>query len=257
MWNYETYKEWLNGRLIEIKADLGFEDYIVEVFNERDFGKNQSLKAKTISVIIKFLSSTMIFSAKTQPIQILCITEKNSFSVANTILTRFCDTFNFAVLADGTTYVKHIYSTPTMLTGFPEVGAGYRAVFYVNATLFILKDVMDITDLKIDGVNIDAISQTIGYTMSGDTQPFDGGYAQTEKNFATFVMSLNVACIKNDFTEKVIKIMNKSSTDEGNENFAVSFKIQDFSFSFNMKLTGATLSTAKNSVPSLELGFSV
>ena len=35
--------------------------------------------------------------------------------------------------------------------------------------------------------------------MQGDTQPFDGGLAKTEKNFATCVMTLNVACIKNDF----------------------------------------------------------
>ena len=214
------------------------------------------MKPKTITVITKFLPSTLLFSAKTQPIQMLTITEENSFEIASTIMTRLCDTYNFAVVIEGTTYIKHMYSTPTVLSEFNGVGTGLRSVLYINATLFILEDVMDITDLKIDDTAVEAIYQTIGYTMSGDTQPFDGGYARTEKNFATFVMTLNVACTKTDFTEKVIKIMNETSTEKGNETFEVKFNIQDFEFELNMKLTGATLSTAKNSVPSLQLSFS-
>lgn len=257
MWNYDGYKEWLKNRLVEVKDNLDFKQYAIEVYNEQDYAKNRSIKPKTITVVVKFLASTLIFSAKTQPIQMLVIAEENSLSVANSIITKFCESWNFMVVSNGSTYVKHMYSTPAVLSNFNLIGIGLRTVLYVNTTLFILEDVMDITDLEIDGEKIDAISATIGYTMTGDSQPFDGGYAITEKNFATFVITLNVACVKTDFTEKCVKIMNGTSTDKGNDTFVVTFNVGDLPFSFNMKLTGATITTAVNNVPSLQLSFSV
>lgn len=257
MWDINKYKEWLKNRLIETKNNLDFNDYDIEVYNEQDYAKHRSIKPKTITVITKFLSSTILFSAKTQPVQMLAITEENGIAVANSILTKFADTYNFATIPDGTTYVKHMYSTPVVLSNFNLIGIGLRTVLYVNTTLFVLEDVMDINDLVIDGKSIQALSSTIGYTMQGDTQPFDGGYAQTEKHFATFVMTINVACVKTEFTEKCIKIMNESSEDKGNENFEMSFSVGELPFNFTMKLIGAVLTTAVNNVPSLQLSFQI
>ena len=258
MWNYDGYKEWLRNRLVECKNALDFNNYNIEVYNEQDYAKNRSIKAKTMTVIVKFLSSAMVFNVKTQPIQMLVITEENSISVANTILTSFSERYNFKVEIDGSTYVKHMYATPAVLSNFNLIGIGLRTVLYVNTTLFILEDVMDITDLKVDGKKINAISATIGYAMTGDTQPFDGGYAKTEKSFATFVLTVNVPCIKSDFAEKCVKIMNQSSQDKGNEDFVFDFKVGEIPFNdFSMKLVGATLSTAINNVPSLQMSFSV
>lgn len=262
MWNYNGYKEWLKNRLVECKNALDFKDYNIEVYNEQDYAKNRSIKAKTMTVIVKFLSSTMVFNVKTQPIQMLIITEENSISVANSILTDFCEKYNFKVVIDEKTYVKHMYSTPAVLSNFNLIGIGLRTVLYVNTTLFILEDVMDITDLKVKidnkTIKVDTISATIGYTMTGDTQPFDSGYAKTEKSFATFVMTINVPCVENELTEKCVKIMNQSSADKGNEDFNFSFKVGSIDFNnFVMKFTGATLSTAINNVPSLQMSFSV
>ena len=257
MWNYDEYKTWVKNRLIEIKTNLDFNDYDIEVYNEQDYAKKRSIKSKTITAIIKFLPSTLLFNVETQPIQMLVITEENGLSVANTIMTNFTDTYNFNVIPDGTTYIKHIYSRPSVLSNFNLIGIGLRTVLYVNTTLLILTDVMDITDLKVDGKDLDAISSTIGYTMSGDTQPFGSGHAITEKNYSTLVMTLNVACVKTDFTEKCAKIMRGDSTDKGNEDFAFTFYLGELAFSLNMKLAGATFTTAQNNVPSLQLTFTM
>lgn len=315
MWNYETYKQWLRARLVEIKNTLDFNDYNIDVFNEQDYAKNRSLQPKTISVITKFLSSNLIFQAKTQPIQILVITEENSINVANSIMTKFCEDYNFRVVIDGTTYTKQMYSTPVALSNFQVIGIGIRTVLYITATLFILEDVMDIENLRVkldfstatqysttatynvgdlvykesdpnkiyrakyettnysetwvddewevvcedDSVyqKVESLSATIGYTMSGDTQAFDGGYAKTEKNFATFVLTINVACVKNDFTNFVGSIMNDTSGLKGNETFYFSFNVGELPFNMQMKLVGCTISTAINNVPSLQLSFSV
>jgi hypothetical protein len=259
-----NYKNWLKNTLLAIKNGLDFNDYDIDVFDEQDYAKNRSIKPKTITIITRFLSSSLIFQAKTQPITMLVITEENSISVANSIMTKFCETYNFNVINEETTYVKHMYSTPAVLSNFNLIGIGLRTVLYINATLFILDNVMDINQLKVkvgsmeNYLTIEPMSATIGYTMSGDTQPFNGGYAKTEKNFATFVMTLNVACVKNDLTEMCMKIMNMSATYKGNETFLFDFYVGDLHFEdFNMKLTGVSLSTAVNNVPSLQLSFSV
>lgn len=257
MWNYDEYKEWLKNRLVEVKDSLDFKQYVIEVYNEQDYAKNRSIKPKTITIIVKFLASTLIFSTKTQPIQMLAISEENSLSVANSILTKFCEQYNFAVINDETTYVKHMYSTPVVLSNFNLIGIGLRTVLYINTNLFILEDVMDINDLEIDGNKIDFLSATIGYTMGGDTEPFGNDFASTVKDFATFVMTINIACIKTNFTGKCVKIMSGKSEELGNEDFNVSFTIGELPFSFTMKLVGATLSTAVNNVPSLQISLSV
>ena len=124
MWNYDGYKEWLRDRLVECKNALDFNNYNIEVYNEQDYAKNRSIKAKTMTVIVKFLSSAMVFNVKTQPIQMLVITEENSISVANTILTSFSERYNFKVEIDGSTYVKHMYATPAVLSNFNLIGIG-------------------------------------------------------------------------------------------------------------------------------------
>lgn len=266
MWNYKTYKEWLFNRLIEIKNSLDFNDFNIEVFDEQDYAKHRSIKPKTITVVIKFLSSTMVFSVKTQPIQMLVFTEENGLGVANSIITKFTETYNFNVIPDGATYVKHMYATPAVLSNFNLIGIGLRTVLYVNTTLFILDDVMDITNLQVeisgvnngDPIDIDMISATIGYTMTGDSQPFSSGHAITVKNFSTFVMTINVSCVKTPFTQRCVEIMRGNSSGKGNESFVFNFNIGDIAFaSISMKLTGATITTAVNNVPSLQLSFSV
>lgn len=316
MWSYDKYKQWLRARLIEIKNTLDFQAYDIEVFNEQDYAKQRSIKPRTITVITKFLSSNLIFQAKTQPIQMIIFTEENSMSVANSIITKFCEDWNFRVVIDGTTYTKQMYSTPVVLSNFQMIGSGQRTVFYVSATLFILEDVMDIENLRVkldfstatqysttatynvgdlvykasdyhkiyrakyettnyqntwiddewevvcedDSVyqKVECLSATIGYTMSGDTQAFDGGFARTEKQFATFVLTVNVACVKNEFTNYCARIMSGTSNQKGNESFDFNFNIGDIPFgTYAMKLTGCTLTTAINNTPSLQLSFSV
>ena len=261
MWNYDDYKTWLRNRLVEIKNTLDFGDFNIEVYNEQDYAQHSSINEKTITVVTKFLSSNNIFNVKTQPVQILVITEENSISVANAIMSKFCDDYNFTTTTSGTSYVKHSYASPVVLSNFNLIGIGYRTVLYINTNLFVLDNVIDIKTLTIDNNVVDPISATIGYSMSGDTQAFDGGLAKTTKNYATLVMTLNVACTESDFVVKCVGIMNGNSTYKGNEDFTVAFSLGEgtnkVDFNLTMKMTGATFSTAKNSVPSLQLSFSL
>lgn len=310
MWNYDDYKTWLRGRLNEIKDSLDFNDYAIEVFNEQDYAKRRSILPKTITVITRFLASSMLFNAKTQPIQMIIVAEENSIATANSIMSKFCETWNFVTTKENDTAIKHQYSTPVVLNNFNLIGIGLRTVLYIGATLYILDRLVDITDLKVSldplsfpefivdypytrgnivaydnkvyecivdevtadmhigfvpsewsriyEVALDPISATVGYVMSGDSQPFTDQYAETEKNFATFSMSLNVASTDTPFTRAVLYILSKTSRAKGNDNFKFSFKIGPTYFTdFKMKMMGLTFTTAKTNAPSLQMSFNV
>ena len=261
MWNYENYKDWLRARLIEIKNGLEYLDYNIEVFNEQDFAKKKSMEQKTITVIIKCLPSTILFTVKTQPVQMLVVSEGNGLSVANEIITKFCETYNLKIEQDGNTYIKNTYSTPTVLGNFELVGIMLRSVLYVNVTLFIMENVVDLKDLYIDNLStgkpIEVLSATIGYSMQGDSQPFDGGYAQTQKNFATFTMTITIPCVNSDLITKALNIMSMRSAQKGNEKFRTHFTIGGVVFDFYLILTDATFTTAANNVPGFMLSFKV
>ena len=310
MWNYNDYQNWMRDRLNEVKNSLDFNDYAIEVFNEQDYAKRRSILPKTITVITRFLASSMIFNVKTQPIQILIVAEENGLATANSILSKFCEQWNFVTTKESTTAVKHQYSTPVVLNNFNLIGMGLRSVLYISANLNILDNLLDMTDIKVNldplsfeaynddtpyhkgdivaysshiyqcivdetnadhhigfdanewtriyAIELDPISATIGYVMSGDTQPFTDMYAETEKNFATFSMSINVASTDTPFTQAALRILAKKSRANGNDGFTFSFKIGDMDFSnFKTKMVGLTFTTAKTNAPSLQMSFNI
>ena len=293
---------------------FNFENYLLQelhsdkvvVLNEQIFAKGGEFEPNKIYIVIKYLTSSIEFGAEIQPIQLLILTEQNGMQEAKDLFDAYATSHNWLSFKVGNTFIKQQYSSPVVMSNFNEVAYGYRSVLYVSATLYIIDNLMDITDLKVaidptnianyntnntyyvgdlakyggniytcivDGttgawnghnweakstIDLNPMSNTIGYTMSGDTQPFDGGYAKTEKNFATFVMTLNIAATKNPFTEDCINIMNLTTTKKGNETFTFSFKIGEIQFTnFVMKLIGVSLTTAVNNIPSLQLSFSV
>ena len=257
-YDFESY---LFGKLSRVAIELGFKDVKIVISEGQNFAKMDKLTPETIYVVIKYLSSDIQFFAESMPIQILVMSEQNSLDKAQMILNKFTTENNWVVIPAGTTYVKQQYNSPVVLNNYVEVSYGYRSVLYVTGMLYVLKGVMDVTDLTAtigenSPVDIQAISSTIGYTMAGDTQPFSSGYAKTEKSFATFVMTINVPCVTNGFTDTCMGIMN--GTVDGNTSFVFNFNVGSFSFTdFSMKLVGATITTAVNNVPSLQLSFSV
>lgn len=67
MWQFEI---WLKNRFQEIASDLGLEGYNFNVYNERDFVKN-NLGEKDIEISVKYLTGNKQFTSTIQPLQIL------------------------------------------------------------------------------------------------------------------------------------------------------------------------------------------
>lgn len=261
-YNYELF---LIGKLNIIKNQLSLNDESfnlinIQVATEQAFFKEKSLTPNTIYVVIKYLQSSIEFNTKTQPVQILAMCEQNNIDHARTILDKFANENNFTNETSGTTFVKHQYTNPVVISNFNEVSYGYRSVIYISGTLYIMENVSDIKELKITvdstQISVDPLNFTFSYGMTPNTQQISGNYIATSvKSVATASFGMSIPFTTNAFTSKVFSIMDGNVS--GNYEFAISFKLGSSNtlYTYSVKLTSANLTTSPNSVPVLQLGF--
>jgi len=263
-YNYENYlREKLN--LINNGLEESERVKTIEVADEQVFAKNKTFDPETIYVVIKKLASSISYEAITQPVQCVVLCEQNSLAKTQNILKIFVDTYNWATdiqtVNNNTTYVKQQHSTPVVLSNFNEVGYGYRSVVYFTTTLYIMENVADVNRLYIDNVELKPLAFNITYSMTGNTQPIGNEkIASTVKNVATASIGMTIPLTETILVKKILEIMDGKTS--GNTDFAFDFWIGNETgstgkghFSYNMKLISATINTAPNQVPSIQLGF--
>lgn len=251
------YIDYLAGRLNAVKDNLSITNNII-VADEQMFAKIKDFEPTNIYVVIKKLSSTIAYDGRIIPVQLMVLSEANSAKVAFELMNEFASVNNLSTYNDGDNLVKQMYNTPQVVSNYTPVAYGFNSLIYVSGTLYVLENIIDLTTLKIDTNLIEVSSFNCAYAMTGNTQPIGGDkISSTVKSVATFNVSFVLPMIDRYSTliTKVLNIMN--NTNSGNTDFVFSFTIGSASFSYNMKLTGATFTTAPNSAPSLQLGFMV
>lgn len=282
-----NYNQILTEKLYELQNELGLGNFVFKVDSEQAFLKKKELLPKTIYVLTKELQNDNSISVETQPVQIMILSEQDSLDVAKAFFSEFAKRNNFIAISlqinDGNLWIKQQYSDPVVLSNFNTVNYGYRSVLYISATLYIMKDVLDIDNLKVDDKSIEALNVNISYSMSTNTQQLpktltENNYiAKSLKTVSTFALTMSVPILKNDLVVKVLRIIAEKNetgnTDipaaerieyNGNNPFKISFdfsigKEQNaFKISMEqkqMRLVSAQIITAPNQVPSLQLGF--
>lgn len=251
-WDYEYF---ITEKLNTIKNTKGYE-VDIEIASEQAFAKIKSFRPNTIYVIIKMLSSTLTYNIKTQPVQILAITEQNQIDITKDLLSTFVDTYNWYAGLFGTTYIKQQYSAPVVLSNFNEVASGYRSVIYVTGTLYEMEDVVDIDTITIDSATYKPLSFGISYQMTGNTQAVGTSrIAETMKSIATLTITLSVPLLDDALCDKVRSIMNETQSGNTDFAFSITFTSSDYAITGNYKLINAQVTTAPNQAPSLNLSF--
>lgn len=260
-WNYE---EQIKRYIAQAVSDTGIgNNFVFEVCSEQIFVKKETLSPDTIYVVIKYLSTTNTLNAVVQPVQLLVMCEQNQIQVSQIVFGKLVATHNFEVVISGTTYVKQDYREPVVLSNFNEVSYGYRTLMYINATLFIMENVIDLTDftIKIDseevqGESVKPISASLAYSMTPNTQPIPPAKIATSvKSVSTFSLTFAVPLISDySFITTISNIMSGVTT--GNTDFIVSFKLGNVSFTnVHMKLVSSQVTTAINEIPGLNIGL--
>ncbi len=274
-----NYNKVLREKLYDLQNELGLSQFNFEVDSEQAFLKQKDLEPNTIYVLTRNLQNDNSIGVDTQPVQILVLSEQNSLDIAKALFSEFAKRYNFEAISETYTeddethniWVKQQYSDPVVLSNFNTVDFGYRSVLYISATLYIMYDVVDISNLEINSESLKALNFNISYSMTPNTQQLPSEFiASSKKTTSTFAVSMSVPMIKGDFVTDVLRIIQEDedhidSEDQeynGNNNFWISF---DFSvgeddsdkihISKKMKMISAQIVTAPNQVPGLQIGF--
>lgn len=279
-WDFNKY---LAEQIGDVQRDLSLENFVIEVCDEQTFVKMKFLKENTIYVVTKYLTSTITIDAKTQPVQIMILSENNSLEAAKLIFSTFADRNNFQVVMDGNTYIKQQYTQPVVLSNFNEVAYGYRSVLYISCTLLIMDDLLDIYTLDSNGEQVrntikiktgsqdyevvNVLAFNFSYSMTPNTQPIPPSRLSTSvKSVATFGINF-VIPPKGKYAETkttpttfvgFLKVMNEImvGNTSGNTSFIVDFYFGDTHFqNVSMKMISAMLNSGPDKIPGIQIGL--
>lgn len=278
-----NYNELLRNQIIQLKNEYAIDcNFIVE--DEQMFIKRDVLTPDTIYLLTRELQNDNSIGVETQPIQILILTEQNSLDISKGFFDAYAKKFNFVEfkgVEDGhSIWVKQQYSDPVVLSNFDEVSYGYRSVLYMSATLYIMYDVVDLSEFSIDGDSYTPLTFDLSYSMTPNTQQTTGTneyISKSVKSVSALSLNITIPMIQSDLISKVLSILaetDDTTTDAsdslsygGNENFYLYFKLGDVQFGnsgalddtakeLKMKLIVAQIGTAINNIPAIRLGFS-
>jgi hypothetical protein len=250
-----SYKDILLNGLNQLLVDFEL-DYVIKVFDEKSY-TDDVLDPKTITVVIKYLTGTILYTSTILPIQFMVMTEENSIGVAKMLFESYAQTNNFVSVTIGNDFVKQAFSTPTIVNNFNGVGLGFRSVMFMNATLTITGNVVDLTDLVIDGVSTKVINASISYNADPDNQPFPNDKLNTSiKRFANFMLSVQLPYTNSVFCKKVVDIMRGDVS--GNTKFSVAFTLSQnpvLTFTQSLLMTASIFNTTAGDLPTLQISF--
>ena len=175
-------------------------DLSVKVVDELDFKLESDIK-----VIIKYLTGTIYQDTLLQPMQLYVITDK--FEEARFLLQAFVETYSQTRDRFEFKYFKQMYNTPVVLENFMPIKNKQSNALYVNATLTILGDVVDISKIEIDDEEIKFIDAQEHYIVQTSTQKIAGEELSYSKK-QTALYSLAIICknSNNVFLRKVKQI---------------------------------------------------
>lgn len=263
-WKYNDY---LLQKLNNIKDVLSLNDFSFEICDEQDFVKMRFMAEKKIYILVKFLTSSITLDAKTQPVQIMIMSEQNSLGVAKTVFETFASQYNYAVevLEDGT-FIKQQYTQPVVLSNFNEAGNGFRSVLYMSCTMLIIEQLMDIYTyngdeivrgaITINNEIVRVLSFNMAYSMTPNTQPIPPSrIASSVKSVSTFSITFTLpprtvsSCVN-----LMVTIMTGSVS--GNSDFVVDFWLGDNHFeNITMRMIANNLVSGPNQVPGMQIGL--
>lgn len=269
------YNKILRDNLAALQKELGLDSFNIEVDSEQSFIKTNDMKSDTIFVLTKELQNDRSIGVETQPLQIFILSEQDSLDSCRILFQEFAKRNNFVAFTSGNDWIKQQYTDPVVLSNFNTVDFGYRSVLYVSATLYIMKNVIDVSNVMIDGVSVLPLSFGMSYSMSANSQQLTTEFISSSvKSVSSFALTISIALLLNAPVKKILNIINETddtnNTDlevseriayDGNNPFVISFdlKVADNSYSLHMektvRLINGQLITAPNQVPSLQLGF--
>lgn len=252
-----SYKTTLLNGLNQLLIDFDMPDYTIKVYDEKSY-QDEVINPKTISVVIKYLTGTILYTSTVLPMQFMLMAEENAMEVGKLLIDTYAQQNNFKNVTIDNNFVKQSFSTASVVNNFNPVGSGFRSVLFMSATLTITGSVVDIQSLVVDTVTTTFISAVLGYSSEPDSQPFPSlsPLNVSIKRFASMAFSLQIPHTNSAFCQKVINIMR--GTVGGNTKFAMTITLNNSPATViteNFLLVSANFNTTAGDLPTLQLSF--
>lgn len=252
-----SYKDTLLNGLNQLLIDFDMPEYKIKVYDEKSY-QDEVVESKTISVVIKYLTGTILYTSTVLPLQFMLMAEENSIEVAKMLIDSYAQQNNFKSITIDGNFVKQAFSTSAVVNNFNPVGSGFRSILFMSATMTITGSVADISSLIIDNVDTKFINASISYNANPDNQPFPGAFLNTSvKQFSNFSFSVQVPFTNSAFCTKVVNIMRGNTS--GNTKFTMVFTLSTsptvISFTQELLMINSVFNTTAGDLPTIQISF--
>ena len=240
-----NFKEYLQEKL-QALTDLS-----VKVVDELDFKLESDIK-----VIIKYLTGTIYQDTLLQPLQLYVLTDK--LEEAKYIMQTFVETYSQTRDRYDFKHFKQTYNTPVVLENFIPIKNKQSNAVYVNATITLLGDVVDIARITIDDEDIRFVDAQEHYIVQSSTQKIAGQELNyNKKQTATYSLALTCKNSNNVFFRKLKQM--RHGLLNGNNKFVVKIYYDGDTAPIihNMVVLGSSFATSEASFPTTTITLGV
>lgn len=259
------YENYLLDELNKVRADLKLNEVTIKVIPERSFKlpKEQNV----LLFVVKKLTGAFVLNVKTTPVQVICYSELNTFSIAQQICEYFVklhhqesfhDTIENEKGEEVEALIKQDYDTPVMLRAILPTDIGFKASMYFFGSYTICEGIADIKNIYMayrSGVQtrweeVKYIDTSITYAAVVNTNKVRGQELSTSLKQEAG-LTLNMTIMNNDsrFCQRVNSIMLGESS--GNSKFRLRFELNGTTYTKDFTLDNASLSVDRVSAPGL------
>lgn len=207
------------------------------------------------TLVYKKFTGTNFYSSRVLPIQLEVYT--NDINKYMGVLSSFASSNTSTTIIQGLSYAKQSFQTPQVLNQWNERNADYVATIILNGTLIISDNISDIKEVYIDNEFIEYSTVDLVYAAVADLDSLWG------EDIGSSVIregnnSLTISTIsKNTALNQKIKNIRKGLI-SANAVFEIELRYieNDEIEKYDMKLTGAALSSSNENMPMNLLTFS-
>lgn len=239
------YKGYLQEKLTELT------ELTVEVVDELDFKLDSDIK-----VVIKYLTGTLHKGTKVQPIQLYVLSD--NVDEAKLIMDTFAVTYSQTKERIDFRNVKQTYTTPVVLDNFMQIKNKQISALYISGMLTILEDVVDISQIAIDGEIISPIDIQEHYIVATTTKKVSNKvFSYNKQQSATYSLALSMKNDKSIFCEKLKQI--RHGKIEANNKFSVSILYDNDTqhITHNMIVIDHNYMTSESNMPTISVVLGV
>lgn len=240
-----NYKKYLKEKLQSLTL------LSIDVVDEMDFKLESDIK-----VIIKYLTGTIYQDTLLQPLQLYVLTDK--FEEARYIMQTFVENYSQTRDKFEFKYFKQTYNTPVVLENFIPIKNKQSNALYVNATLTLLGDVIDIEKIEIDNEEIRFVDAQEHYIVQTTSQKIaNEELSYNKKQTATYSLAITCKNSNSIFLRNVKRIRHGDLS--GNNRFKVSIYYDGDSspITHYMIIISSSLTTSESTFPTSTITLGV